>query len=51
MLRSSGKPLTDGIPGFFTLPGFHTVLLPSLAGAARSVAAEGWVLGQRAELG
>ena len=50
MLRSSGKPLTDGIPGFFTLPGFHTVLLPSLAGAARSVAAEGWVLGQRAEL-
>ena len=32
-VRASGKPLTDGIPGFFTTDGFHKVLLPSLAGA------------------
>ena len=36
-VRASGKPLNDGIPGFFTVDGFHKVLLPSLAGAARSV--------------
>ena len=29
-VRASGKPLTDGIPGFFTVDGFHKVLLPSL---------------------
>ena len=28
-VRASGKPLTDGIPGFFTIDGFHNVLLPS----------------------
>ena len=49
MLRSSGRPLTDGIPGFFTLEGFHKVLLPSLTIAARSVAGESWVLGKRTE--
>ena len=46
-VRASGKPLTDGIPGFFTVDGFHKVLLPSLAGAARSVVSESWVLGNR----
>ena len=46
-VRASGKPLTDGIPGFFTVRGFHEVLLPSLAGATRSVVAESWVLGGR----
>ncbi|MBS0640266.1 MAG: type VI secretion system membrane subunit TssM, partial [Proteobacteria bacterium] len=48
--RLSGKPLTDGIPGFFTVDGFHRVLLPALADAARSVASESWVLGARIEI-
>ncbi|HME24059.1 MAG TPA: type VI secretion system membrane subunit TssM [Acetobacteraceae bacterium] len=46
-VRASGKPLTDGIPGFFTVDGFHKVLLPSLASATRSVVSESWVLGNR----
>ena len=46
-VRASGKRLTDGIPGFLTVDGFHKVLLPSLAGAARSVVLESWVLGNR----
>ena len=46
-MRASGKPLTEGIPGFFTVDGFHKVLLPSLAGATRSVVSESWVLGDR----
>ena len=43
----SGKPMDDGIPGFLTVDGFHRVLLPSLADAAKSVASESWVLGER----
>ncbi len=46
-MRRSGKPLSDGIPGFFTVDGFHKVLLPSLDGAVRSVVSESWVLGDR----
>ncbi|HSU03988.1 MAG TPA: type VI secretion system membrane subunit TssM, partial [Acetobacteraceae bacterium] len=48
-VRASGKPLSDGIPGFFTADGFHKVLLPSLSSAAKSVASESWVLGKRVE--
>ena len=43
--RASGKPLTDGIPGFYTVNGFHNVLLPALTHAAQDVANESWVLG------
>ena len=46
-VRASGKPLSDGIPGFFTADGFHKVLLPSLDGAVKSVVSESWVLGNR----
>ena len=49
-MRASGKSLNDGIAGFLTIDGFHKVLLPSLASAAKAVASESWVLGQRAEL-
>jgi len=49
-VRASGKPLSDGVPGFFTVDGFYKVLLPSLTTAARSVVAESWVLGQRVTL-
>ncbi len=45
-VRASGKSLMDGIPGFFTVDGFHKVLLPSLDSAAASVASETWVLGE-----
>ena len=43
--RSSGKPLADGIPGFYTVKGFYDVLLPSLPKAAEKIASESWVLG------
>jgi type VI secretion system protein ImpL len=43
--RASGKPLTEGIPGFYTVKGFHLVLLPALTHAAQDVADESWVLG------
>ncbi len=46
-VRASGKPLTDGIAGFFTVDGFHKVLLPSLADAVKAVVSESWVLGDR----
>jgi type VI secretion system protein ImpL len=49
-IRASGKPLTDGIPGLYTVEGFHKVVLPSLPAAAKEVAGESWVLGQRAEV-
>ncbi len=44
--RASGKPLTEGIPGFLTREGFHRVLLPSLGEATARVAGESWVLGK-----
>ncbi len=49
-MRASGKPLDEGVPGFFTINGFHNVLLPALPAAVREAAAEGWVMGQRINL-
>jgi type VI secretion system protein ImpL len=49
-LRASGKKLSDGIPGFYTVNGLYTVLLPALGGATKQVASESWVLGTKAEL-
>ncbi len=43
--RASGKPLTEGVPGFYTTKGFQLVLLPALTHAAKDVADESWVLG------
>src|SRR5204863_5760360 len=45
--RASGRKMSDGIPGFLTVDGFHKVLLPALATATREVASESWVLGQK----
>ncbi|MBV8187051.1 MAG: type VI secretion system membrane subunit TssM, partial [Alphaproteobacteria bacterium] len=45
--RASGRRLSDGIPGFLTVEGFHKVLLPALPSATRQVASESWVLGQK----
>jgi type VI secretion system protein ImpL len=49
-VRASGKPLTDGIPGFYTVDGFYKVLLPSLGDATNQVASESWVLGERSAI-
>lgn len=49
-LRGSGKPMTDGIPGLYTVDGFHRAVLPALPRAAKEVASESWVLGVRQEL-
>jgi type VI secretion system protein ImpL len=48
--RASGKPLSEGVPGFLTVEGFHKVLLPALGTAANGVLEESWVLGKRVEL-
>jgi type VI secretion system protein ImpL len=45
--RPSGKPLTEGIPGFYTAEGFRQILLGHLAATTRSVAEESWVLGRQ----
>ena len=48
--RRSGAPLTDGVPGFFTVNGFYQVLLPQLPIATRQVASDSWVLGKASEI-
>ncbi|MES2711155.1 MAG: type VI secretion system membrane subunit TssM [Pseudomonadota bacterium] len=52
--RASGRPLTEGIAGLYTVNGFYRALLPALGDAIRVGAQESWVLGpaaaaQRAE--
>ena len=49
-IRRSGAPLTDGVPGFYTVDGFYKVLLPALPAATRQVASESWVLGKDAQI-
>ncbi len=49
-IRKSGAPLTDGVPGFYTIDGFHKVLLPDLPSATLQVANESWVLGRQAQI-
>lgn len=48
--RASGKPLTDGVPGFYTVDGFYKVLLPALGNVTKQVAKESWVLGPGTEV-
>ncbi len=50
-LRSSGKAMADGIPGFYTAEGYRTVLLPAVEAATKAAAGESWVLGRRTEIG
>ena len=49
-IRRSGAPLTDGVPGFYTVDGFYKVLLPTLPAATTQVASESWVLGKAAQI-
>ena len=49
-IRKSGVPLTAGVPGFFTIDGFHKVLLPQLPVATLHVANDSWVLGKASQI-
>ena len=46
--RASGRPLTEGVPGFFTVEALHRAVLPRLPQAALEAASESWVLGPQA---
>ncbi|MGR3321332.1 MAG: type VI secretion system membrane subunit TssM [Pseudooceanicola sp.] len=47
IVRSSGRPLNDGIEGIFTYDGFNTVFLDEALGVAQRIQRESWVLGPR----
>lgn len=49
LVRSSGKPLNQGIEGIFTFEGFNNVFLGEAIGVAKRVQRESWVLGPRGE--
>ena len=44
LIRRSGRPLSDGIPGFYTRAGFLTIVAPSLPEVAARLATEAWVI-------
>jgi type VI secretion system protein ImpL len=46
--RASGQPLTEGVPGLYTVEGLYRVVLPRLPQAALEAASEAWVLGPAA---
>ncbi len=43
--RRSGRPLSEGVPGFWTYDGFHDVLLPRVLEVSEEIASDSWVLG------
>lgn len=49
--RQSGKPLTEGIPGFYTRRGYFDVLLPQMGRATDQARKESWVYGASAPVG
>lgn len=49
LVRSSGKPLNEGVEGIFTYDGFNNVFLPEALSVAERVQRESWVLGPRGE--
>jgi type VI secretion system protein ImpL len=49
IVRSSGKPLNEGVEGIFTYDGFNTVFLDEALGVAQRIQRESWVLGARGE--
>ncbi|MBS7697288.1 MULTISPECIES: type VI secretion system membrane subunit TssM [unclassified Chelatococcus] len=44
LVRRSGKPLSEGIPAFYTRAGFLTVVAPALRDVSATLAKEGWVI-------
>ena len=49
LVRSSGKPLNEGVEGIFTYDEFHNVFLPEAVSVATRLQRESWVLGPRGE--
>lgn len=49
-VRSSGKPLNEGIAGIFTYDGFHSVFLEEALSVASRVQKDSWVLGPQGEI-
>lgn len=49
IVRSSGKPLNEGIEGIFTYEGFNTVFLDEALGVTKRIQRDSWVLGPRGE--
>ena len=47
IVRSSGKPLNEGVEGIFTYEGFNNVFLDEALGVAKRLQSESWVLGER----
>ena len=47
-LGQTARP--TAFPGFYTVDGFHKVLLPALGDVTKQVASESWVLGSRSQL-
>jgi type VI secretion system protein ImpL len=46
--RPSGRAMTEGVPGLFTIQGLYTAVLPRLPRAVLEAASESWVLGPEA---
>ncbi len=44
-VRSSGRDLTEGVPGVYTYKGFNSFFLAEALGVARRMQKESWVLG------
>ena len=49
-VRTSGRTLSDPIPGLFTVAGFQGVILPNLAKATEQAIRESWVLGRASRI-
>ncbi len=47
LVRSSGKPLNDGIEGIYTYKGFNEVFLGEALAVSTRIQSEGWVLGEQ----
>lgn len=45
LVRASGKPLTDGVPGLYTRDGFRSVVMVQVPLAVKALTGETWVLG------
>lgn len=45
LVRKSGRPLTEGVPGLYTRRGYWTQVVPALPRLVRATAADSWVLG------
>lgn len=45
-VRPSGRPLSEGIPGFYTLAGYRQVFAPQTLAQLQTLLAEQWVVGE-----